>query len=141
MKRREFPTKVKVAAFKRANGRCEECTAALSVGKYHYDHIIADQLGGEPVLSNAKVLCAACHGAKTAKSDAPAIAEAKRRESAHVSARAAPKRPIKSAGFPKGQPREPKPRLPPRQLYADWIGLGDAVASVIAKAGKGRERR
>ena len=32
--REEFPDKVKVAAFDRAKGRCEVCTAKLFVGKY-----------------------------------------------------------------------------------------------------------
>lgn len=123
MTRREFPTKVKVAAFKRANGRCEGrladgtlCYAVLVPGRWQADHDNPDGLTGAPTIDNCRCLCLHCHGHKS-RSDVQAIAQAKRRESAHVSARAAPKRPIKSAGFPKGQRREPKPRLPPRQLY------------------------
>jgi 5-methylcytosine-specific restriction enzyme A len=65
MTRREFSAKVKVAAFERAKGRCERCTARLVVGKIEYDHVIADALGGEPTLENCAVLCSACHGIKT----------------------------------------------------------------------------
>jgi 5-methylcytosine-specific restriction endonuclease McrA len=78
--RREFSPKVMVDAFKRANGRCEKCTARLSVGKFAYDHIIPDQLGGDPTLDNCQVLCTACHSVKTRTRDVPAIAKAKRQE-------------------------------------------------------------
>jgi 5-methylcytosine-specific restriction endonuclease McrA len=64
--RREFTTKVKLAAFERAAGRCEKCTARLVVGKFAYDHVIADALGGEPTLENCQALCSSCHGPKSA---------------------------------------------------------------------------
>ncbi len=89
--RREFPTKVKAAAFARADGHCEGCLGWLYIGKFHYDHRIPDALGGEPTLDNCVVLCVACHGEKTAKHDVPAIAKAKRREAKHIGAK--PKRP------------------------------------------------
>jgi 5-methylcytosine-specific restriction endonuclease McrA len=85
-RRREFSAKVKVAAFERAANHCEECTAVLSVGRFHYDHIIPDALGGEPTLENCAVLCHACHGAKTAKKDVPQIAKAKRVARKHTGA-------------------------------------------------------
>lgn len=78
MSRREFSTKTKRDAFLRAAGKCEGCEAKLSAGKFHYDHDIADGLGGEPELWNCKVLCHACHGEKTAKHDVPLIAKVKR---------------------------------------------------------------
>lgn len=87
MARHEFPRSVKVAAFDRCKGSCERCTARLYVGKYHYDHRIPDQMGGEPTLENCTVLCVACHGEKTAKHDVPAIARAKRREAKHIGAK------------------------------------------------------
>lgn len=86
MSRQEFPKAVKVAAFKRSGGRCEACTAELFPGNVQYDHVIADGLGGEPTLENCAAICRACHGEKTAKSDVPAIAQAKRREASHVNA-------------------------------------------------------
>lgn len=87
MTRREFPAKVKVAAFKRADDRCDECSAPLMPGRFHYDHIIPDALGGEPTLENCAVLCRSCHGAKTAQEDVPRIAKAKRVAAKHIGAR------------------------------------------------------
>lgn len=77
--RREFSKQVKRDAFRRSHGFCEAgCGSKLQLGKFHYDHDIPDGLGGEPTLENCKVLCFACHGAKTRKRDVPAIAKAKR---------------------------------------------------------------
>lgn len=84
--RREFPTKVKVAAFERAQGQCERCTARLTVGKFHYDHVIADALGGEPTLENCAVLCLSCHGIKTPV-DTTAAAKVKRIRAKHLGAK------------------------------------------------------
>ena len=92
--RQEFPRKVKVAAFERAAGRCEKCTARLAVGKFHYDHRIPDALGGKPVLENCEVLCTACHGTKTAKQDAPAIAKSRHVMSKHIGAKAPSRHPL-----------------------------------------------
>lgn len=85
MSRREFSKPVKRDAFARAAGKCEgvkpdgePCGAKLSQGKFHYDHDIADGLGGEPELWNCKVLCTACHKVKTGKHDVPLIAKVKR---------------------------------------------------------------
>jgi 5-methylcytosine-specific restriction endonuclease McrA len=47
-------------------------------GNIFYDHIIPDGLGGEPTLDNCQVLCKSCHNLKTAKTDVPRIAKAKR---------------------------------------------------------------
>lgn len=80
--RREFSRKIKAQAALRAGGRCENCTARLMTGSYHYDHDTPDGLGGEPTLENCKVLCKSCHSIKTTKQDVPAIAKAKRRERA-----------------------------------------------------------
>lgn len=77
MSRREFPAKVLYEAFKRANGECEGCGARLVVGKFQYDHVIADALGGKPTLDNCQVLCTACHGLKT-PSDTTKAAKVKR---------------------------------------------------------------
>lgn len=78
--RKEFPAKVKAAAFTRARGFCEgkNCGATLTPGKFHYDHDIADDLGGEPTLENCVVLCTPCHKAKTAQHDMPLIAKGRR---------------------------------------------------------------
>ena len=89
--RREFSSKTKTAAWERANGQCEACTARLSPGHTHYDHIVPDALGGEPILENVQVLCSACHGRKTAKQDVPRIAKAKRQQRAHIGANSSKK--------------------------------------------------
>lgn len=75
--RREFSPKVMVAAFERAKNHCEGCGARLVVGKFQYDHIIADALGGEPTLDNCQVLCSACHDPKS-RTDTTKAAKVKR---------------------------------------------------------------
>lgn len=80
MSRREFPKTVKRDAFVRAAGRCErnDCGARLTLGKFHYDHVIPDAMGGEPTIENCAVLCTPCHNEKTRKRDVPTIAKTKR---------------------------------------------------------------
>lgn len=57
--RQEFSKPVRRAARLRADGRCEGagCGCTLTVGKFQYDHVIPDWMGGEPVLSNCQLLC------------------------------------------------------------------------------------
>jgi 5-methylcytosine-specific restriction protein A len=98
--RTEFSAKVRAAAFDRSKGQCEECTAFLYAGKFHYDHIIPDALGGEPTLQNCAVLCLNCHGAKTGGGDVPRIAKAKRQQRKHIGAKT-------SAGTIPGSKRSP----------------------------------
>lgn len=78
--RQEFPAKVKIAAFERANGRCERCTAKVGVGNVEYDHGIPCGLGGAASDANCIVLCKTCHRSKTSKDDVPRIAKAKRQQ-------------------------------------------------------------
>lgn len=68
MSRKEFPRKVKRQALDRAAGKCENraCGAVLKTREGEVDHILPCELGGEPVLANAQVLCRVCHKAKTA---------------------------------------------------------------------------
>lgn len=81
--RSEFSAKVKVAAFDRAGGHCEKCTAPLRPGKYDYDHIIPDALGGSALLDNCAVLCRSCHSGKTCGRDIPVIAKSRRIQRRH----------------------------------------------------------
>lgn len=92
--REEFPSKVRIAAFDRAKGRCEVCSAHLFVGKYQYDHIIPTAVGGPPTLENCRVACTSCHGTKTAKVDVPAIAKTARTKAKHIGAKTAKGRPL-----------------------------------------------
>ena len=78
MSRYEFTAKIKVAAFERANGHCQECTRKLYTGDIHYDHVIPDANGGTAQLDNCQVLCRSCHNGKTYERDIPAIAKGKR---------------------------------------------------------------
>lgn len=100
MARKEFPAKVKVAAYERSGGLCEavhdgqRCNARLTVGKFAYDHVLPDALGGEPVLSNIEAICKPCHAAKTFKQDVPAISRAVRLNKAHVGAKQKSPRPM-----------------------------------------------
>jgi 5-methylcytosine-specific restriction endonuclease McrA len=86
--RREFSAAVKFSAFERADGKCQRCTAYLYAGRFHFDHVLPDALGGEPTLDNCEVLCLNCHGEKTAKHDVPRIAKAKRQKARHIGAKA-----------------------------------------------------
>jgi 5-methylcytosine-specific restriction protein A len=120
--RREFPTRVRAAAIKRATDakgivRCEKCKGEAKAPEV--DHINPDGLTGEPTISNAMVMCALCHLAKS-KQDTANIAEAKRREAKHIGAKTPSPRPLKSRNtFPAGRTRSAKESLPPRALYRD----------------------
>lgn len=116
--RREFSRKTKAKAFERAGGNCEVCGSRLSVGKFRYDHILPDVLGGEPTLENCKVQCLACDAPKTA-ADIARIRKADRQRDKHTGA-FAKRRQIQSAGFPSSPPqaRATTPlakRMPPRR--------------------------
>lgn len=94
MSRREFPARVRIAAYERCKGLCESCGALLQVGRFHYDHVVPDGLGGEPTLENCAVLCRPCHDEKTAGHDVPAITKAKRQEQVHLGARPPSRSPL-----------------------------------------------
>lgn len=99
MSRRDFPRKIKAQAILRAGGCCEACSARLKVGEAEVDHILPDALGGEPVLSNARVLCRVCHREKSTE-DIGRIRKADRQRDRHTGAIAKPSS-LRSAGFPK----------------------------------------
>lgn len=93
MARREFSKAVRAAAFDRANGHCERCSAFLYAGKFVFDHILPDYLGGEPTLDNCKVQCVTCDKPKTA-ADQTRIAKTKRQHLNHIGAKARKGRPM-----------------------------------------------
>ncbi len=84
--RQEFTKAVKLAAFKRADGHCEGCTAKLYPGKFDYHHDKEDTFGGEPTLDNCKVLCVACHS-KITRTRAKVIAKSNRVRNRHIGIR------------------------------------------------------
>jgi 5-methylcytosine-specific restriction endonuclease McrA len=90
--RQEFSEKVKVAAFERARGRCERCTALLAgSNRPQYDHSTPDAVDGPPTLANCVVLCRNCHGRKTSEKDVPEIAKTKRIRAKHANAAGKPR--------------------------------------------------
>lgn len=116
--RREFSRKVRRQAIERADGKCENkaCGAALKPGEAEVDHILPCEMGGEPILSNAQVLCRTCHKAKTAK-DVRSIRKSDRARD-KASGAIKPKQKVQSRGFDRKE-RIPKPSLPPRQLFKE----------------------
>lgn len=92
MKRQNFPAKVKLQAWERCNGHCEQCTAKLGPTRFTYDHINPDYLGGEPVLANCQVLCSACDSSKLANRDRPNIDKARRVRRKHLGIKRPPRR-------------------------------------------------
>jgi 5-methylcytosine-specific restriction protein A len=112
--RQEFSTKTRREALERCKGHCEGCGATLWQKARHFDHDIADGLGGEPTLENCKVLCVPCHDDKTRKHDVPRIAKAKRVYAKHNGIA------IKSRGFAKRPPQRTASR-PIRRAHADAL--------------------
>ena len=76
--RAEFSKATKLAAYRRAMGRCEGCGGLLVAGKFAYDHRNPSEFSGDASLENCQCLCVGCHGAKTVKRDIPAIAKSNR---------------------------------------------------------------
>lgn len=99
-KRREFPAKVKLEAWRRCqkNGKpyCEDCGLRI-VGRPEYDHVLPDAFGGEPTLPNCRVVCPTCHRLKTTQHDIPMISKADR--IARKNAGLKPKRPWPKQSF------------------------------------------
>lgn len=84
MTRLEFTKAIKRAAFRRAKGKCERCSAPVSDGntKYLYEppdyhHDKECTFGGDNTLENCVVLCKTCHGHLTS-ARAPVIAKSNR---------------------------------------------------------------
>ena len=103
MPRKEFTKKTRLQAWERCGGFCEnkECGAKLTVGKFQYDHIVADAFGGDNGLDNCSVLCNACHTAKT-KTDNWEAKKADRVKARHLGAKQS-KGKIQSRGFRKAE--------------------------------------
>jgi 5-methylcytosine-specific restriction protein A len=93
MARREFSTKIRIAAMGRCKGYCENCGAFLRTGRFAFDHVNPDGLTGEPTLENCMVLCNPCHDDKT-RLDTHVIAKAKRREALHLGVKKPTRNPL-----------------------------------------------
>ena len=123
-KRRRISTTARVAIFTRHDGKCDICGGAITVGQaWEVSHRIPIELGGADDESNWFPAHKACHGVETATKDIPNISRAKRREAAHIGAKARNGPTLKSAPFAKApeQRRASKPLTKPiperRPLY------------------------
>lgn len=67
MNRLEFSKATKLAAFRRADGQCEKCTARLFPGNTEYHHDKECTFDGDSSLANCIVLCRTCHALITGK--------------------------------------------------------------------------
>jgi len=78
MARLEFTRKTKLAAWTKADGRCQECGKKIRPGDGpEYHHIREAFYAGDNGIDNCQVLCIPCHGEKT-KDIAPAMAKSRR---------------------------------------------------------------
>jgi 5-methylcytosine-specific restriction endonuclease McrA len=106
MTRREFSRRVKREALARSGGLCEargiwygldpnqRCRYPLNTIGVHFDHVVADAIGGEPTLENCAAICPRCHIIKTANIDTPKAAKTKRQSDKHLGIRSAARRPL-----------------------------------------------
>lgn len=89
MKRRRISTKERLRIFAAEGGVCHLCLGKVQPGEaWDVSHEVPLELGGEDGGDNLRVAHAKCHRAHTAKTDVPRIAKAKRREAAHLGAKA-----------------------------------------------------
>jgi 5-methylcytosine-specific restriction protein A len=125
-KRREFTKAIKVAVVKRATRDgityCEKCRAIAK--RWQIDHVIADAIGGEPVIENAELICEPCYSIKNPQ-DTKLAAKVKRQEAKALGIRKPPT--LKTAPMPKAEPQRRASRplaktLPPqRPMYRSEI--------------------
>lgn len=87
MARAEFSKATKLAAYRRAMGRCERCSGLLTPGKFHYDHRNPAAFAGSDGLENCQVLCVSCHASKTYRRDIPDVAKSNRIALRHANIR------------------------------------------------------
>jgi len=103
MKRQEFDTAVRRAAWARANGRCEgkvpglfgevRCSAPIDIGRFVYEHLDPDYFSKNNQLENCAVYCLDCAKRKTRKDHAD-IGKSKRIQDKRIKARKPRWRPI-----------------------------------------------
>lgn len=91
MRRVEFTKATKLAAWRRAEGRCQcqcGCRISLACKVPHYDHIIPETFSHDNSLANCQILCVDCHDEhKTNKIDKPMIAKSNRIRLRHAGIR------------------------------------------------------
>jgi 5-methylcytosine-specific restriction protein A len=105
------PPRVLLRIFKRANGVCHITGRKIGPGdKWEAEHIIPLHAGGKNVESNLAPALAAAHKEKSAE-ELAAKAKNDRVAKKHCGIRAAPTKPIHSAGFPQPKPKQRSDRI------------------------------
>lgn len=110
LERKEFPTAVKRAAFRRCCGNkgrphCEGCGRELRSGEIIYEHFQPDGLGGTPTADNCKVFGNKCCATPKTKEDNAIMAKADAVLRANYGLDPRPRSKIKSQGFQKASPQ------------------------------------
>ena len=102
-KRRRLSKSERFDVFVAHKGVCRLCKRSIQVGEaWDVEHLIPLEMGGVDDSSNFGIAHRKCHRVHTSEVDVPDIAQAKRREAAHVGA----KTPSGAFGRKK---KEPKP--------------------------------
>lgn len=116
--RKRWSTRQRAAFFRDLGGVCHLCGGKIDGVREAWDlsHDLPLELGGADDESNILLAHRKCHRAHTATVDIPTIAKAKRREAKHHGFKA-PKRPIRSAGFPLAAPQSSATRK-----LSKWVG-------------------
>jgi len=118
--RKPLTPRQRLALFEAHKGLCCICGLPIDYAKGFVDeHIRPLGLAGSNDLDNRGPAHIHCAAVKT-EGDLAAIAKAKRVKAKAIGARPAPKRPMRSAGFPASAKRKanPTPGLPRRKLFA-----------------------
>lgn len=105
-KRREFSLAVKkqrlAHATKDGHVHCEKCGKIVKRGQYHFDHLLAAYLGGEPTFANCRLLCIACHAPKS-RQDKTLSAKSDRVQAKTLGIARQTQHPLRSRGFGKSE--------------------------------------
>jgi 5-methylcytosine-specific restriction enzyme A len=113
--RRRVSTKARLALFAREGGKCHLCGGIVQAGEaWDLSHEIPLALGGADDETNWRVAHRKCHRSHTAENDAPNIAKAKRREAAHIGAKASAAKPMQSRKFTPAPPQRKASTLGPK---------------------------
>jgi hypothetical protein len=84
--KRAFSRDVRRQTWRRCDGHCEGCDAALTTGHIVYDHAVPWEISRDSSLGNCQVLCTTCDRAKTYGIDLPLIAQVDRVHDRHIGA-------------------------------------------------------
>ncbi len=114
----KVPARVRQRVYERHGGRCHLSGIPIAGKAWELEHVKPLHLGGRHAEDNLAPALVEAHRKKTA-AEMKAKAKADRAAMDQSRARPAPKRPIRSAPFPKSGKRaaNPMPGLPRREMY------------------------